>query len=141
MPSHAPLRRNLLALLVCASLPSLAVAETAPATDAQSATTLDSISVIGRGEARQVQRVTAEDMKVLPPGSMQTLLAKLPNVDAQLRVLSAQELGTRADHFAWLKAPDAVADSFFIQLDENFHKTVDGTRRHPHNSAPVAGRP
>ncbi len=69
MPSHAPLRRNLLALLVCASLPSLAAAETTPATDAQSATTLDSISVIGRGEARQVQRVTAEDMKILPPGA------------------------------------------------------------------------
>lgn len=81
MPSHAPLRRNLLALLVCASLPSLAVAETAPATDAQSATTLDSISVIGRGEARQVQRVTAEDMKVLPPGANPLkLLAAKPGV-------------------------------------------------------------
>jgi iron complex outermembrane recepter protein len=81
MPSHAPLRRNLLALLVCASLPSLAAAETAPATDAQSATTLDSISVIGRGEARQVQRVTAEDMKVLPPGANPLkLLATKPGV-------------------------------------------------------------
>ncbi|KAG1263283.1 hypothetical protein G6F65_014551 [Rhizopus arrhizus] len=81
MPSHAPLRRNLLALLVCASLPSLAAAETAPATDAQSATTLDSISVIGRGEARQVQRVTAEDMKVLPPGANPLkLLAPKPGV-------------------------------------------------------------
>ncbi|HGM7301780.1 alpha/beta hydrolase family protein [Stenotrophomonas maltophilia] len=87
------------------------------------------------------QAVLMEHDWLAPTGSMQTLLAKLPNVDAQLRVLSAQELGTRADHFAWLKAPDAVADSFFIQLDENFHKTVDGTRRHPHNSAPVAGRP
>jgi len=87
------------------------------------------------------QAVLMEHDWLAPTGSMQTLLAKLPNVDAQLRVLSAQELGTRADHFAWLKAPDGVADSFFIQLDENFHKTVDGTRRHPHNSAPVAGRP
>lgn len=87
------------------------------------------------------QAVLMEHDWLAPTGSMQTLLAKLPNVDAQLRVLSAQELGTRADHFAWLKAPDAVADSFFIQLDENLHKTVDGSRRHPHNSAPVAGRP
>ena len=87
------------------------------------------------------QAVLMEHDRLAPTGSMQALLAKLPNVDAQLCVLSAQELGTRADHFAWLKAPDAVADRFFIQLDENFHKTVDGPRRHPHNSAPVAGRP
>lgn len=81
MSCHAPLRRNLLALLVCASLPSLAAAETAPAVDAQSATTLDSVSVIGRGEARQVQRVTAEDMKVLPPGANPLkLLASKPGV-------------------------------------------------------------
>ena len=81
MPSHAPLRRNLLALLVCAWLPSLAAAETAPAADAASATTLDSISVIGRGEARQVQRVTAEDMKILPPGANPLkLLASKPGV-------------------------------------------------------------
>jgi len=33
------------------------------------ATTLDTLSVTGRGEARQVQRVLAEDMKALPPGT------------------------------------------------------------------------
>jgi iron complex outermembrane receptor protein len=37
--------------------------------------------VIGRGEARQVQRVTAEDMKVLPPGANPLkLLATKPGV-------------------------------------------------------------
>ncbi|GAB3045201.1 TonB-dependent receptor [Stenotrophomonas tumulicola] len=80
MPFHVPLRRNLLALLVCAALPSLASAESAP-TEGPSATTLDSVSVTGRGEARQVQRVTAEDMKVLPPGANPLkLLATKPGV-------------------------------------------------------------
>ena len=55
---------------------------------------------------------------------MQALLAKLPNVDAKLRVLSAQELGTRADHFAWLKAPDAVADSFSFSWMKIFTKLL-----------------
>lgn len=96
----------------------------------------------------QLQRIHADVQAVLmaddwlaPPGSMQGLLAKLPHATSRLRVLSADELGTRADHFAWMKQPQAVADLFFIQLDENFHKGVDEARRHPHNSAPVAGRP
>ncbi len=87
------------------------------------------------------QAVLMADDWFAPPGSMQALLAKLPNVASRMRVLSTQELGTRADHFAWMKAPDAVAESFLIQLNENFHKSVDDSRRHPHNSAPVAGRP
>jgi len=91
-----------------------------------------------RGHA---QTVVMENDWLAPVGSMQGLLAKLPNVEADLRVLSAQQLGARADHFAWMKHPQAVADTFFIQLDENFHKSVDESRRHPHNSAPVAGRP
>jgi hypothetical protein len=85
-------RRNLLALLVCASLPSLAAAEPAPAPDAPSATTLDSISVIGRGEARQVQRVTAEDMKVLPPPSH--LLGFMPSREEARRSVGPVARGT-----------------------------------------------
>lgn len=87
------------------------------------------------------QAVLMENDWLAPIGSMQALLAKLPNVASQVRLLSAQELGTRADHFAWMKRPEAVAEAFFIQLGENFHKSVDVSRRHPHNSAPVAGRP
>lgn len=42
---------------------------------------LDRISVIGRGETRQVQRITAKDMKTLPPGaSPLKVLEKLPGV-------------------------------------------------------------
>ncbi len=74
-----PLRRNLLALLICAALPAVAQADDTASGD--SATTLDAVSVIGRGEARQVQRVVAEDMKALPPGtSPLKLLATKPGV-------------------------------------------------------------
>lgn len=42
---------------------------------------LDAISVIGRGETRQVQRITLKDMKTLPPGtSPLKVLEKLPGV-------------------------------------------------------------
>jgi len=81
-------RRHLPALLLCAALP--AIAQTGPEIDleiedtrknADPATTLDTISVTGRGESRQVQRVLAEDMKALPPGSTPfNLLTTKPGV-------------------------------------------------------------
>lgn len=60
-------RKTLLALFVCSALPSLAHAQSTPADD--TAHSLDTISIIGRGEARQVQRVNREDFKALPAGS------------------------------------------------------------------------
>lgn len=39
----------------------------APAPD--KARTLESVSVIGQGETRQVQRITVEDVRILPPGT------------------------------------------------------------------------
>lgn len=44
-----------------------------------------------------------------PAGSMQQLLAKMPASKPMLHVLSAQQLGTRADHFHWMKTPQRVA--------------------------------
>ncbi|MCC7635936.1 alpha/beta hydrolase family protein [Stenotrophomonas rhizophila] len=67
-----------------------------------------------RGRATAV--VMADDW-LAPKGSMQGLLAKLPQVDATLAVLSAAALGTRADHFAWMKSPQAVADLLFHSLE------------------------
>lgn len=56
----------------------------APADADTTAKTLDSVSVIGRGETRQVQRITQVDKQVLPPGtSGQKLLDKLPGVSVQ----------------------------------------------------------
>ncbi|WP_426806182.1 hypothetical protein, partial [Stenotrophomonas sp. SrG] len=39
------------------------------ASGAPSARTQDAVSVIGQGETRQVQRITAVDNQVLPPGT------------------------------------------------------------------------
>ncbi|PNS08048.1 TonB-dependent receptor [Solilutibacter silvestris] len=88
--------RSLLALSLIAAMGAVSaqeMAQPAPAnasvnaTDAAQAgngTTskdLDTISVIGRGETRQVQRITAKDMKTLPPGtSPLKVLEKLPGV-------------------------------------------------------------
>ncbi|MCW1777241.1 Plug domain-containing protein [Pantoea ananatis] len=45
---------------------------------------LDAVSVIGQGETRQVQRITAQDVAVLPPGtSIQKLLNRIPGVNVQ----------------------------------------------------------
>ncbi|MET0499830.1 MAG: TonB-dependent receptor [Steroidobacteraceae bacterium] len=45
---------------------------------------LETVSVIGRGESRQVQRITTENLDVLPPGtSAQKALNILPGVNAQ----------------------------------------------------------
>ena len=56
-----------------------------------SATELDAVSVIGSGELRQVQRITPENLDVLPPGtSPQKVLNLLPGVNAQ----STDALGT-----------------------------------------------
>ncbi len=44
-----------------------------------------------------------------PAGSMHHLLSKMPAAPARLRIMSGNELGTRADHFGWMKAPAIVA--------------------------------
>ncbi|WDS38010.1 TonB-dependent receptor [Pseudoxanthomonas sp.] len=45
---------------------------------------LDAVSVIGRGEARQVQRISQKNLDILPPGtSLQKALNVLPGVNAQ----------------------------------------------------------
>ncbi len=52
-----------------------------------------------------------------PVGSMQGLLAKMPGMRAQLSVVSAQMLGARADHFAWMKTPEAVVQQLFHSFE------------------------
>ncbi|WP_315390203.1 alpha/beta fold hydrolase [uncultured Stenotrophomonas sp.] len=67
-----------------------------------------------RGQASAV--VLADDW-FAPAGSMQGLLAKLPQVAATLSVLPADTLGARADHFAWMKSPDAVVKALFHSFE------------------------
>ncbi|HEY4368919.1 MAG TPA: TonB-dependent receptor [Steroidobacteraceae bacterium] len=58
-------------------------ATTAPG-DTDMSDVLETVSVIGRGESRQVQRITSKNLDVLPPGtSPQKALNILPGVNAQ----------------------------------------------------------
>ncbi len=56
-----------------------------------------------------VQALVLDADWLAPASSMQALLDKMPLAQKQLRILSAHELGVRADHFSWMKTPDAVA--------------------------------
>ena len=67
-----------------------------------------------QGKARAV--LMADDW-LAPTGSMQALLAKLPNVQVTTSVLEAAMLRTRADHFHWMKAPQAVAQALLRSFD------------------------
>lgn len=45
-----------------------------------------------------------------PASSLEFLLSKMPHAHAALATLDSATLGTRADHFAWMKQPGVVAD-------------------------------
>ncbi len=55
-----------------------------------------------------VATVLLADDWLAPDGSLQALLEKLPASPARQHTLEARELGVTADHFAWMKQPDAV---------------------------------
>lgn len=59
-------------------------------------------------EARAV--VMSRDW-LAPPGSLRFLLGKMPAVRARIATLEAIAPGIAADHFGWLKAPDAVVEA------------------------------
>lgn len=52
--------------------------------------------------------VLAEDW-FAPESSLRYLLSKLPDAPARIETIGTPALGTRADHFAWMKHPEAVA--------------------------------
>ena len=53
--------------------------------------------------------VVFPDDWLAPASSLRFLLSKMPRVDADVHLLDAEALGTKADHFSWLWKPDAVA--------------------------------
>ena len=65
----------------------------------------------------QATAVVMDHDWLAPTGSMQGLLAKMPGMRAQLRVVSAQMLGARADHFAWMKTPEAVVEQLLHSFE------------------------
>ncbi len=69
-------------------------------------TDLDAAMARFNGEARAV--AMAEDW-LAPPSSVAFLLSKFRPARTDMEVFDAARLGTRADHFAWMKQPAAVA--------------------------------
>lgn len=51
-----------------------------------------------------------------PESSLRFLLSKLPQARADIDVLDAHRLQTGADHFSWMKRPDAVASALADSL-------------------------
>lgn len=56
-----------------------------------------------------VRAAMLSDDWLAPESSLRFLLSKLPRSQTRLTTLDASALGTSADHFAWMKASDAVA--------------------------------
>ena len=55
--------------------------------------------------------VLFRDDWMAPPSSLRDLLGKMTPSDQTSLTLDASALGTRADHFAWMRHPDRVADA------------------------------
>ena len=63
------------------------------------------------GVQAAVDAVRLADDWLVPPGSLDWLLGKLRPVSVRREVLDAARLGVHADHFAWMRRPDAVAEA------------------------------
>ena len=61
------------------------------------------------GFGGEVRGIVLADDWLAPRSSLDYLLGKLRGARAGIEVLDADALGTRADHYAWMKQPDAVA--------------------------------
>ena len=57
-----------------------------------------------------VRALSMDSDWLAPPSSMAFLTGKLRDACVQATTFDAATLGTRADHYAWMKQPDAVAD-------------------------------
>ena len=57
-----------------------------------------------------IRCVIFKDDWLAPPSSARFLTGKLPNARVAATTLDAQALGMKADHYAWMKRPGAVAE-------------------------------
>ena len=60
--------------------------------------------------AMPVDAVLMADDWLAPASSLRFLLGKLPQARASVRSFDATALGVRADHYAWMRQPAAIAD-------------------------------
>jgi len=73
---------------------------------------------LSRVEAR-TQAVLLENDWFAPRRSMQALLDKMPQATVTTQVLDRAVLGTNANHFAWMKQPQAVAKVLSDSVENN----------------------
>lgn len=64
-----------------------------------------------RQVAVPIHGVLFDDDWLAPESSLRALMAKMPASTHHVTVLHHAALGTRADHFAWMKQPQAVIDA------------------------------
>ena len=64
----------------------------------------------------EVDAVRLADDWLVPAASLKFLLEKMQPSAIRVRVIDANQLGARADHFAWMKHPDAVADALIATI-------------------------
>lgn len=73
-----------------------------------------------------------------PAGSLEWLLGKFPRAQIERALLGTAELGTRADHFAWMRAPQttvtiihawAARQFIHADADASVHNPISGRRR------------
>ncbi|KRG65119.1 hypothetical protein ABB26_04680 [Stenotrophomonas humi] len=64
-----------------------------------------------------VTALVFDDDWLAPPSSMRSLLQKMPNATHTLRVMTSGELGTTADHFQWMKSPQATVATLIRHED------------------------
>lgn len=80
----------------------------------------------------EIAAVTLNDDWLGPETSLRDLLDKLGSgAGARIRRLDARTLGARADHFAWMRAPAAVADALLASLDDAAPTRTHGRRTPP----------
>ena len=63
------------------------------------------------GVEADIDAVLLRDDWLTPHRSLQALLDKMPRASKKIAMLDRGTLGTRADHFAWMKQPRAVVEA------------------------------
>ncbi len=64
----------------------------------------------------EVDAVRLADDWMVPAASLRFLINKMQPSAIRVHTLDANQLGTRADHFAWMEYPDAVADALIAKI-------------------------
>jgi len=70
------------------------------------------------GVRMPLRAVLLEQDWLAPAGSLQALLARMPQAPAQVAMFNADALGARADHFAWMAQPGTVAASLAALVED-----------------------